>query len=90
MRVSNAKTAAGNPSFTSFLAERVILGSTLACPLILFWWDYTEYCKEWGFDRESAVMFVSWLLDQEGVSARNVGKGRFKRCVDGAGMKPKC
>ncbi len=76
-------------SLISFREKRMVLGSTLVCPLMVVWWEYVRYCERWGFDKVSTALFVEWLESINGVAMRKVGRGRHRNCMDGLGLRPR-
>ena len=82
------ETHAGAASIASYIAMRTVLGNSLACPLLVIWWDYLQYCRRWGFEVAPAYDFVPWLLALNGVGIIEGGRGRHKRCIIGLGVIP--
>lgn len=75
-------------SYSAFIRDRAIHHEALVCPVRVLWMEYTWYCQAWGFDRASPTEFVRWLRAEEGVTIKQGGRGRLRRCAVGLGLKP--
>lgn len=73
-------------SAAAFIHDRVVLGPTLVVPVRTLWRAYLAYCEEWGFDPDGAEHFVRCVSLEEGVTVRNGGRGRLRRCFEGVGL----
>lgn len=85
MGIQPQSDALPSPEWSGFKAwlETTKRGEKLCCPLTVLWNNYQAHCTWWGFPSATAVSFVAFLEDTEGVRLKEGGKGRLRRVAMG-------